>query len=491
LQAALVLLVIFLGTTLRLERYLANTSLWFDEAWPANVIIESSISDLLKPPRPGPWSLHTLPGYNALQKISCIIFGPNEFSQRLVSLLAGIATLPLVYLVARRWLSLALSTLALSLMAICEYLIHSSCQAKQYSLDVMVSLLLVLAALRFQESLFRVRRLLILAIIGILAMWFSHPGVFVVAGIGLGLFMKAALLRNMRQVVPLIVVGTCWVASFAFSYYFFSRAAIVAHPGLKKFWVAFFMPSLFTSPTEALEWTKNTILSIFRNPIGFTLPLLAALFWILGIIWFWRKDRFALALVLMPLILVLVASNLKLYPIHPNLILFMVPMFILTVVNGVKLLVKPCGKRYLIAEGVMALILLYGPTCRAVKLFKSPPDREHLRPVLQYVHKHWRNGDTVYVYYSAYPAFRYYSKWLVKFDPKSVIYGSPPQEDPKQYISEIKRIQEHRRVWLIFSHILPDEYRSFLEKMNSFGQHNMGIAIPDNGGAYAHLYLFG
>src|SRR5450755_4037545 len=90
------------GAVLRLGRWIHWRSLWLDEIYLANSLLTRSLHDLLFRPLED-WQAAP-PGFLVLVHLMTRLFGAGERSLRLVSLLFGLASLPLMLGVARRLL---------------------------------------------------------------------------------------------------------------------------------------------------------------------------------------------------------------------------------------------------------------------------------------------------------------------------------------------------------------------------------------------------
>ena len=93
-------------------------------------------------------------------------------------------------------------------------------------------------------------------------------------------------------------------------------------------------------------------------------------------------------------------------------------------------------------------------------------------------------ADSIYVYYAAAPAFKYYSsRYNVSFT--EVIVGSSNREQPEKYIPEIDQLQGKNRIWVIFSHRKKNEEKIMLDRLDYLG-HSIKKYIDT--GASAYLY---
>src|SRR5580700_337675 len=123
-------LLVAVGAAIRLRLYLQNRSLWVDEAMVSLNIIHRPIAQLWRPlddhqAAPLGWLL--------LQKFSITLFGSSEYALRLVPLIAGIGSLVLLLMLARRTVGPAVGLVAVAMACLSKGLIYYSSEAKQYS----------------------------------------------------------------------------------------------------------------------------------------------------------------------------------------------------------------------------------------------------------------------------------------------------------------------------------------------------------------------
>ena len=88
------------------------------------------------------------PLFFVLAWVSDHIFGPSAESLRVVSLAAGLATIPLTYVLGRWTLGVSAGLLGAAFVALSPFMIFYSCQARPYALMVLLCLASTLALLR-------------------------------------------------------------------------------------------------------------------------------------------------------------------------------------------------------------------------------------------------------------------------------------------------------------------------------------------------------
>ena len=194
------------GTAARLLSYLANRSLWHDEARLALNIVGRLFHGLLQPLDHGAGSPFGIP--HAGETLHARV-GRSEYALRLWPLLAGIFSLPLFFAVAWRAITPRGAAIGLVLFATSGSLVYYSCEVKQYSSDVMIVLLILCIAVETLRRPTRPAWFLLLGAVGAFGIWFSHPAVFVLGSVGLVFlgFPQGRLCAGPGVVALLIVWG--------------------------------------------------------------------------------------------------------------------------------------------------------------------------------------------------------------------------------------------------------------------------------------------
>src|SRR5262249_15154515 len=131
----------------------------------------------------------------------------DTLAARLIPLVCGIASMLLLPLVARLYVQRRAVPIATALFALAEYLLYYSAEIKQDSCDVMLTLLALLLAARSTRTW-------ILALFGAIGAWWSHPLVFVLAGVGVHRLVVALLRKQWREAASVSAMGLLWLASF-------------------------------------------------------------------------------------------------------------------------------------------------------------------------------------------------------------------------------------------------------------------------------------
>lgn len=479
---ALLWLIVGAGAVLRVVHYLHDCSLSVDESHLTLNVLDRGFAELLEPlgDRQGaPF------GFLFLLKAITLTLGHSEYALRLISLLSGLASLFLFWRLAERWLSPLAVPVGLGLFAIAGNLIFYSAQVKQYSSDVMLALLIYLVSERLgpKPSL---RLVALYAVFGAVALWFSHPAVFVLAGVALSdLYFHVLTAKRER---PLRVIGAYvfWGVNVLVIYRL-SLKSLTEHAWLLDFWSDSFMPFPPKSLLD-IQWFVLNFFVMFTKMLGFSLQGIPALALLVGCAAWFRSHRQRLAWLVLPSLLTLLASGLKAYPFSGRLLLFTAPALVLLMAEGTALIAATTRSRPVIALTFAGLLFLH-PVMWAGYHVVNPRYEEEIKPEMRYLQENRRPGDVIYIYYRAKPAFRYYAERHGLDYDTCCIHGIDSRYDWNGYERDLEQLRGQPRVWVIFAHIYRwvnvDDESLFLHYLN-----NMGTEVDRLRTSSAALYLF-
>jgi hypothetical protein len=445
--------IIAFGVTLRMAQYLFNASLYVDEGSLALNIINRSLAGLLQPLD---FEQAAPIGFLFMEKLAFLAFGDSEYSLRLFPFLCSLASLYLFYEVARRCLGRWVVAVALLLFAASGYLIYYSAQIKQYSSDVAITLIIILAGLEIGAKELANRRAVSLAAAGAIMVWFSHSSVFVLAGVGIALSLAAMREKNWQRFWKLAGVYAVWVLSFA-AMYAVSLRNLSGNQTLEKSWAnkGTFMPLLPHSLSD-LEWFPGAFVKMFSNPFGMPFPAVAAIVFVIGCVALILKNRTELLILIAPILLTALASGFHKYPFGRRLLLFLIPAALIVIAAGIEYIGKKRPPYSLVAGWAIAALLLIQPVGGATSNMLHP--RDDLKPVMAYVRDHLQPGDVIYIYHHLRQPFQYYAKryhlneadYALGIDARD---ESKKRADWQAYEKDLDQLRGRNRVWLMFSHV--------------------------------------
>jgi hypothetical protein len=477
--------ILLFGIVLRATQFLANRSLWLDEAYLASSILHRSFSGLLLPLDHNQYAPL---GYLFVEKFITDILGDSEMALRLPAFLASLISLPLFYAWSRELLERRPALIALGLFAISQSQIYYASELKQYSTDVLFCLALSWAAARGLRAGLTARWLIVLGLLGTVVIWFSQPALFVLAGLGFVLTWQAAALRQTRKMMALVPLAGTWGVSVAGSYglsmrpFLLGNYSVVAAQHDAHFW-----PYLPRTLSDLARLVSDTV-AIFRDPGDMYLPGLACFAFVVGLVAMHHQKRQSLCLLILPVAFTAGSSLLHLYPFWSRLILFLTPTLFVLIARGIDALIGAGRIREIPIGALVSILIFVQPCIFAVQGLSKPRLVEELRSVVQYVSERRQDGDRIYVYYGAEAALRYYGPRF-GIMPAQYKVGVASRDDWQQYASDLDALSGQGRVWVIFSHVAAwngaDERLLFLYHLDTIGKR------LDAYGAYgAEAYLY-
>ena len=452
-------LILLLGFVFRLRQYLTGRSLWLDEAMLALNIVNRGFAGLF---RPLDYDQGAPIGFLLVEKVLNVMFGDHEFVFRLFPFIAGIVALYLFYLLLRRTTSDIGLWTGLVLFATGSELIYYSSEMKQYMIDVAVTLLLVLLSMPLFTGQTEKRNYVFLGLIGALTMWFSHPALFVLVGIGVGLFIQALKQRERHQLSSVLVIGVIWLANLGLLY-LVSLRGLSQNTFLLEYWQENFMP---IPPWTDWGWFALVFKGLIRNQIGIFVPAWFVLILvILGFILLFRKNQTYAGALLMIFVLALAASALRLYPLGGRLSLFLAPLIIILVSHALDALQH--NNRLPNILGVLSAVLVgiylvYSPTIESIYNFVDPKYFEHIRPSMATLSENWKEGDVLFVSNGAVPAFRFYADRYGLGDVDYQTNEASDYQKPENIVQHLQNLDGNPRVWVLITHVY--ETKTFNEK---------------------------
>ena len=265
-----------LGFFFRIYFYGVNRSLWLDEAMLALNLVNRSFLELMNPLD---FSQGAPVGFLFLQKAVISILGNSDYILRLFPLLSGLASIPLMYSISKQYGRGLAPYISLGLFAFSASLIYYSSELKQYSSDVLVTLLLLFIVPKSLQEKVSSNVFIALGFTGVLAIWFSHPALFILTGIILTLGLAFTKQRNSYKLWWLVGIIGVWGINLILLY-FISLQHLVANNVLLNYWSSGFAP---LPPWSHLNWYYNSLGGMLNNPARLPFNVIIVGLLILGI----------------------------------------------------------------------------------------------------------------------------------------------------------------------------------------------------------------
>jgi Dolichyl-phosphate-mannose-protein mannosyltransferase len=487
-ERAAVVLLILLGALLRVRQYLTGRSLWADEAMLALNIVNRDFAGMFKPLD---YDQGAPIGFLLVEKIFNSILGKSEFALRLFPLIVGLISLWLFYLLLKQITSGAGLLTALALFAFNPRLVYYSSEVKQYSLDVVMTILLLLIAAPVFSASPRKKDFVWLTLAGLIALWFSHPALFVLAGIGLALVIVYLKRRDYSNLRFVIGMGLLWVLDIVFLYLLILKD-LSQNAYMREYWQGTFLPMPPRSDPGWFMKSLNENIGIqFGIPYAVLFVFLIMLIgWVVLLL---QNQNYAIAFACIVLV-TLTASAVQLYPLFERMILFLLPIGLILIGSAIEAFYQRLQTYQILTTLSTLLIagfLIYGPLSTSIANFVNPKYFEHIRPTMETLRDSWKEGDAMYVSYGALPAFRFYAPF---YGLENISYEFGQRErykDPQNILSQLDSFKGQPRLWILLSHVYEKgdfNERDFIQNyLNQTGEKKREFRVP---GTSVFLYLY-
>jgi hypothetical protein len=361
-------ILIGLGIAFRVVEYLHNRGYWLDEHSVADNIRKLTYVDMFGPLRQAQLAPA---GFLIIERSALRLFGDNALALRLFPLASGIAALFLVRALAERFLRPGAVWIAVGLTAVSDDLIYFCTELKQYSSDVALGLVCYFLVLKVESRPLTVVRALGFGAAGAAILWFSHPSIFVLAGLGTVLMGSAVARRDWRRSGLLVLMGSIWLLSFT-GVVLIARRQLGYGDAMWVFWSFAFPPPFPPRTFWEASWGLRRLLYLFVNPLNFTTPagirlsaLPALVFCLVGCVSCWRRSRERWLMLTLPCAYTLLAGYLRQYPFHGRLVLFLVPALLMLIAEGAQS-IREAARSRLVSAVVLAALFLF-PTVYAAQ----------------------------------------------------------------------------------------------------------------------------
>jgi hypothetical protein len=495
--------VVGVGAALRLVQWADGRSLWLDESRVALNLLDHSYTGLLGDlqfQQAAPF------GFLLLEKLVADLVGYGEHALRLVPLVAGLASLLVFARLSGKLLAGMGRVTALVVFALSPALVYYSAELKQYSLDVLATVVILLVALTYRNRSLDARALVILSLVGGVGVWFSHASVFALAGSAAALAFDAVLRSDWRRFGRLVVPTAVWALTFAVSYLATRANTEPIRTSLSGSSDYFDGVSWFVrKPAHLGLFLFGEPVKLEYDAVGYAVVVLAGLLAALGAYAFARDDPFKVSLVLLPMGAVLGAAFLELYPFYGRFVLFALPLVALLIGRGIAYVASRVRdpRRGRVVSGLAASAIAAFLLVETGPLLLSPREREELRPVLEHVRDEWRAGDVLYIHAASQHPATYYAEvhdvnvrdgrvlWpavrapggplilspsLLSHRPELVV-GRSAEDERRGFRADLGLLAGEPRVWFVFSHVGRWEGDSFLDDLPAH------LALLDRAGA--------
>ena len=456
-----------------LFQYFYCRSFWTDEAAVVVNILDRDFVGLMQP----------LMYYQVapifflwINKALTTIFTPNEYSFRILSLVAFLISLWVFWKLLIRFVKDRLAVfIGLAFFIFNNKLLYYSSELKQYMTDTMVTLLLLY--LVTNPILSNQRKMFLSAIMGALAIYMSNVVVTVLPMVFLFIFLSESRPWRWPFLRSMVLMGGVWLIAFGVNYFLFLHD----HPSRAQqqiFFASAFPPAdLLTKEAAAFfEYKLQVIKRDFgfgKNNIHPNVSFLEyihyAIFLLLlaGYIWnVSKKSQRMLLLILIPILLHVILAYFKTYPLAIRIMLYQYPLICIMLSLGAEQWLSKIQKLRPVITTVT--FILTAVLCVTFVRAQLPHQVEESKPVLTFMQERSRGGETIYSYspgnftIDAYIRTKYYKP------SGQVIWGSSFKGDQVQAAAEIDSIRPNS-AWIFFAHFVDGVEYQIMGDLSSRG----------------------
>jgi hypothetical protein len=473
-------ILVLIGVILRFWAYLADTALYLDEILLSYSILDLPLADLLT--RPLPLDQVAPLGFLLVERCSVTIFGHNEFALRLFPFVCAIVSLILFRRLAERVLTGVGPTVALFVFAIGFPFIRYAVVVKQYELDVMAAILLMLIAFNLRERRATTKRLLLFGLVGFAVISLSQASVLVMAGLGFAFAVDWLMSRDENALRALLFTVPLWAAASVLAVLIGVRSMTPStRTFMDDFWAGGFIPLPFRG-ASALHWFWESLTSLFSDLtlLRYRWPGVFVVVALVGVIVLWRRSRSVALFLLCQFTIAIVAAVAQQYPLRGRLTLWLLPAALLAIAAGAEWIRTRADSLHAIVGAIFLVALLVPPV---IALAEAPPpyEIEHHKDFLSYLQKNRRPGDIVYVFPLPSIGVRFYgprfglqrSDWIASVCDRN---------ETRAYIKDVDRFRGAPRLWILTGGSRPFRFAraAVLQYLGAIGKRTDLLSLPSS-----------
>lgn len=407
-------------------------SLWYDEAviyWISRADLSSLVAANAQ--------LNSAPPLYVLLAHFASRIATSEAALRSVSWLAGTLAIPLIYLLALRYVSRSAAFAAAMVVVVSPVYVEYSQELREYSLAFLLSALMLLVYSKFKEdgSWISIGFTVATFCAGVLL---QYGLALLILSINLAFLVEVDWRRNRitfakwvtGQAVVLLVATLVWASTLRF------QLSLGGYGYLAR---GYFEGSLPSLAAFLLRQTYEVVLFAFPDPPLVILLIGTAI--VAGVTGPNSPRKYAHLAI--PFLIAAAAGILGLYPyVGARQTIYLFPILCILIAMGFDYLVR-VDKKGIVAV-ILAILVARAALLPTLGYLRSE-GIENLKPLVQRLNADLQVGDRIFVCDGAIPAFRYYYRG----DLDQVVEGAST-EDWQEQLSIL--LDTSSRVWLVASH---------------------------------------
>lgn len=440
-----IILIILFGVFCRIKLYLTQAPLWYDETALSLSYLNKKILDIglfnhLELGQKAP------PLFSVLVHLTTKIAGYNLLTLRFIPFISGVLSLPAFYLLLKNNLKTRTAILmGLFIFSINPMLIYYCGEVKQYSSDVFICICLLICFkyIKLDKDSLTTSKTFLYGLISVVLLLFSFPCIFIIPSIVFVKTFEEKYINKKCLIIALGLILTC-------AYLYFSDKDICR-------WL--FEVYGRDNGGSFLEFNINSLLHLGNYYLNFivynfhnikVIPLLVLI--LSGFILFIKENNKIYLLFVSILMLTVLTSLCRLYPMFNRLILFFTPMLFLCIskVFDYKIITR-LGKIILIGIIFYVLSLYYLPyiNIQSQKMIYCMPleEREYFKTVICKTLNDY-NGEAILIDECTAAFFKTYLKiYNINKEVNYILYYT--DDNKSEFINFIDANNDNKGKWII------------------------------------------
>lgn len=422
-----------IGIILRIKTFLTGRPLWHDECSVALSLLDRNMFDFL---RPLEHYQCAPPIFMSLSKLLTYIFGLHENVLRIIPLFAGILSLPAFYFLSKdflksKWLILIVNFL----FAVNYQLIYYSQEFKQYSSDVLISILTLYYLAKIDIVNLKTKQVIIFGILISLLPLMAFPTAFIIFPyilMQIFKYKKSVIKKLLLFLIPsLITFTTYYITVVAASHA--SQIDIGSY-----FWELGFIK---LNPVSWLQVFKINF-DYFFSPNN--MLLFALILFITGIVYTIKQKTNLSKLFLYTITLTVLASFFKFYPLIQRTSLYLVPVLLLILSLPLEYISKT-KKLYSVLMILFFGVYFSGYSLKYYKQFNNPDIfiDEDAKTLMQTIKDNYKPDEIVAYNIASDSEYIFYTRYF-NFKPKTDVKVNTLDNNKETYFSILNQLPQGR-----------------------------------------------
>lgn len=435
--------LLMVGFVVRVYHYYANRSLWGDEAELALNLIDRNMFLTATCPLDHNQLAPIL--FIVFTDIMCSVFGFSEYVLRFLPFLASLCSLFLFLHFAKQLIPRTLLWLSCSFFSFSYIFVFYSHEFKPYSIDLATNLLVLAVYYRHVDKGIKNFHWKIL-FLGVSVHFLSFASIFSLASVGIVELSRNIMKKEFNDVIRMVAVGLVWVLSIAINYFLFINSS---EDFMQAYWQFGFVDhATFSTTVKSLY---ELVKGLFEySGFGDSWFVLSLVLFIFGLFFLWKNfEKRIFSLFVLIFSLPLLASFIGKYPFSGRLILFLIPMLMITIVLGIAHLQNTCNK---ITIFIVVFFISIPSVSSLVRVTTKPIQYIESRKVLQHLEENYSKDDVIVVL-NSYAVFDYYTWDSNLMSEAEIVDFSGIVEDMDECVASIrsKAREGKNRFWFYYT----------------------------------------